>query len=325
MGEVVGVLSAVITILATAFDASKTLYELSQSIRGHSKEVRDMHEEFDGLTTILSGLQKKSENTLLSKNAMLKAPLKGCLDCCEELNKSLEGLGSPSISDWLKLQFRNKTIKEIKTRLASYKEQLSLALQIIELEETSASRDDIIKLKKKMGNVKDDIEYELKLINDTLLGVQKSVQETQEHEEEIRKLKAALAACQAAEKVIDDHCTRTIFVLNNNTTSDNSRQFIGTDNLSFEGRFTATHNHAGPSSVQRLGMFSSDTHLDSAERSTAPATRNREATMTVDDVHIQRLVIGGASTSFNSLPGVRGESDDDASTSLPSAQHHRQD
>ncbi|KAG9566986.1 hypothetical protein KCU71_g2979, partial [Aureobasidium melanogenum] len=312
-----------IEILAAAFDASKKLYELSQSIQGHSKEVRDMHEEFDGLITILSGLQEKSGNTLSSKDAMLKAPLKGCLNCCEELNKSLEGLGRPNIRDWLKLQFRNKTIKDIKTRLASYKEQLSLALQIIELQETSASRDDMIKLKEKMGDIKNDIEYDLKSINDNLLGVQKSVQEMQEHEEEIRKLKAALAACQAAEKVIDDHCTRTIFVLNNNTTSNSSRQFIGTDNLNFEGRFTATHNHAGPSSVQRLGMFSSDTHLDSVDTSTASAS-NREASLTVGDVRIQGLVIRELPASFNSLPGVHGESDDDAST-LPSAQHHRQD
>lgn len=133
MVDPVSITAVAIEILAAAFDASKKLYELSQSIQGHSKEVRDMHEEFDGLITILSGLQEKSRNTLSSKDAMLKAPLKGCFDCCEELNKSLEGLGRPNIRDWLKLQFRNKTIKDIKTRLASYKEQLSVALQIIEL------------------------------------------------------------------------------------------------------------------------------------------------------------------------------------------------
>ncbi|KAG9886137.1 hypothetical protein KCV05_g19505, partial [Aureobasidium melanogenum] len=137
------------------------------------------------------------------------------------------------------------------------------------------------------------------------MGTQESVQEVLENEEERRKLEADLAACQAAERVIDDR-TRTIFVLNNNTTSDSSRQFIGTDNLNFGGSFTATHNHA-------------------VDTSTTPATSNHEATMTVGDVHIQRLVIGGASTSFNSLPGVRGESDGDGSTSLPTAQHHRQD
>lgn len=133
MVDPVSITAVAIETLALALDASKKLYKLSQSIRGHFKEVRDMHDEFDGLITILTGLQKKSTNTLLSKNALLKAPLKGCSDCCEDLNKSLEGLGSPNISDWLKLQFRNKTIKDIKTRLSSYKEQLSLALQIIEL------------------------------------------------------------------------------------------------------------------------------------------------------------------------------------------------
>lgn len=122
-----------IEILALAFKASKTLYKLSQSIRGHTKEVRDMHEEFDGLITILSRLQGKPSNSLSSKDAMLRAPLEGCLDCCEELNKSLEGLDRPSIGDWLKLQFKSKTIKDVKMRLASYKEQLSLGLQIIEL------------------------------------------------------------------------------------------------------------------------------------------------------------------------------------------------
>ncbi|KAG9849796.1 hypothetical protein KCU98_g4717, partial [Aureobasidium melanogenum] len=325
MAEAFGTASAVIAVLTTAFKASKTLYELSQSIRGHPKEVRDMREEFMGLVTILDRLQGKPNNSLLSKDTMLKAPLEGCLDCCKELNKSLEGLGSPGVGDWLKLQFKNKAIREVKTRLASYKEHLSLVLQIIELEETSASRDDMVRLREQMRDIRNDIEYELQSLNNNLMGAQESVQEVFENEEERRKLEADLAACQAAERVIDDRYTRTIFVLNNNTTSDNSRQFIGTDSLSFEGRFTGINNHAGPSSVQRLGMFSSDTHLDSVETSTTPATRNREATMTVDDVHIQRLVIGGASTSFNSLPGVRGESDDDASTSLPSAQHHRQD
>lgn len=179
----------------------------------------------------------------------------------------------------------------------------------------------MLKLKEKMGDVKKDIKYEMKLINDTLVGVQKSVQEMQELEKERRKLEADLAACQAADKVIDDHCTRTIFVLNNNTAGDDSRQFIGTDNLSFEGHFTATHNHAGPSSVQRLGMFSSVP----VGSSTTPASRNREATVTVDDVHIHRLVIGGALPGLSRLPGVRDESDDEASTPLPTAQHHRQD
>lgn len=133
MAEAFGTASAVIAVLTTAFKASKTLYELSQSIRGHSKEVRDMRQEFMGLVTILDRLQGKPNNSLLSKDTMLKAPLEGCLDCCKELNKSLEGLGSPGVGDWLKLQFKNKAIREVKTRLASYKEHLSLVLQIIEL------------------------------------------------------------------------------------------------------------------------------------------------------------------------------------------------
>lgn len=133
MTDPLSIASGAITVLATAFNASKKLYELSQSIQGHPKEVRDMREEFKGLVTILDRLQGKPNNSLTSKDAMLKAPLEGCLDCCKELNKSLEGLGSPGVSDWLKLQFKNKAIREVKTRLASYKEHLSLVLQIIEL------------------------------------------------------------------------------------------------------------------------------------------------------------------------------------------------
>ena len=92
-----------------------------------------MLKEFRGLVTILDHLKEKPESTLSSLDAILRPPLEGCSDCCEELSESLKPLDNPKPRDWLKLKFKYKAIEDIKTRLASYKGQLSLALQIIEL------------------------------------------------------------------------------------------------------------------------------------------------------------------------------------------------
>lgn len=133
MGDPLSIASGVIGILTLALNASKKLYELSQSIQGHPREVESMRDEFKMLSSILKQLQQKSTKALSSKDELLEAPLKGCFDCCDELNKYLKGLGSPGVRDWLRLQFRGRAIEDLKARLLSYKSYLSIALQVIEL------------------------------------------------------------------------------------------------------------------------------------------------------------------------------------------------
>ena len=133
MGDPLSIASGVIGILTLALNASKKLYELSQSIQGHPREVESMRDEFKMLSSILKQLQQKSTKALSSKDELLEALLKGCFDCCDELNKSLKGLGSPGVRDWLRLQFRGRVIEDLKARLLSYKSYLSIALQVIEL------------------------------------------------------------------------------------------------------------------------------------------------------------------------------------------------
>jgi len=133
MSDPLSIASGVIGILTLALNASKKLYKLSQSIQGHPREVESMRDEFKMLSSILKQLQQKSTKALSSKDELLEAPLKGCFDCCDELNKSLKGLGSPGVRDWLRLQFRGRAIEDLKARLLSYKSYLSIALQVIEL------------------------------------------------------------------------------------------------------------------------------------------------------------------------------------------------
>ncbi|THW91102.1 hypothetical protein D6D15_04091 [Aureobasidium pullulans] len=316
MGDPLSIASGVIGILTLALNASKKLYELSQSIQGHPREVESMRDEFKMLSSILKQLQQKSTKALSSKDELLEAPLKGCFDCCDELNKSLKGLGSPGVRDWLRLQFRGRAIEDLKARLLSYKSYLSIALQVIELEESSATRDDVIKLKEQLIGIKKDLEYDL-------VGVQKSLREVLEKER--RSLEANVAACQAAETALERHRTVDL-TFTNNTANTNSRQLLGTDNLDVEGRITATGNRAEASSTQGIGMYSAETLRHLLRPSTSPSTRDGRTTVTADAIHIQGLSIRGGSTSLSALTGVSGEEDDDGvNVPLPTTSHRRQD
>ncbi|THZ74014.1 hypothetical protein D6C85_03713 [Aureobasidium pullulans] len=323
MGDPLSIASGVIGILTLALNASKKLYELSQSIQGHPREVESMRDEFKMLSSILKQLQQKSTKALSSKDELLEAPLKGCFDCCDELNKSLKGLGSPGVRDWLRLQFRGRAIEDLKARLLSYKSYLSIALQVIELEESSATRDNVNKLKEQLISIKKDLEYDLRVVNGDLVGVQKSLKEVLEKER--RSLEANVAACQAAETALERH-RNVDLTFTNNTANTNSRQLLGTDNLDVEGRITATGNRAEASSTQGIGMYSAETLRHLLRRSTSPSTRDGRTTVTADAIHIQGLSIRGGSTSLSALTGVSGEDDHDGvNVPLPTASHRRQD
>ncbi|KAG2170824.1 hypothetical protein JADG_010563 [Aureobasidium aubasidani] len=189
-------------------------------------------------------------------------------------------------------------------------------------EKSSATRDDVIKLKEQLIGIKKDLEYDLRVVNGNLVGVQKSLKEVLQKER--RSLEANVAACQAAETALERHRIVDL-TLTDNTANTNSRQLLGTDNLDVEGRITATGNRAEASSTQGIGMYSAETLRHLLRRSTSPSTRNSRTTVTADAIQIQGLSIRGGLTSLSALTGVSGEDDDDAHVPLPTASHRRQD
>jgi len=190
-------------------------------------------------------------------------------------------------------------------------------------EESSATRDDVIKLKEQLIGIKKDLEYDLRVVNGNLVGVQKSLKEVLEKER--RSLEANVAACQAAETALERH-RNVDLTFTNNTANTNSRQLLGTDNVDVEGRITATGNRAEASSTQGIGMYSAETLRHLLRRSTSPSTRDGRTTVTADAIHIQGLSIRGGLKSLSALTGVSGEEeDDDVQVPLPTASHRRQD
>lgn len=134
MAEPIGIASGVVALATFAFQSSTTLFNVVQSYQSHPKRVRDLTEELETLTGVLSALTETLNANTDAKLSSLEYPLLRCGNACgdfvEELKKcsTRSRAGKTSFRDWAKLTYMGEDIDGFRRMLAGYKSTIIIAL-----------------------------------------------------------------------------------------------------------------------------------------------------------------------------------------------------
>jgi len=138
MAEPIGVTAGLLGIATFAFQTSKEVYDLVNSIQKAPQTIRDLKSELLALDPILSSIHKVVMSNA-SKFEDIRYPLHQCGMVCYHLRAVIQQCtahsadGSRSARDWVKMQYKGKTIDGYKGQLASYKDTIGIALNLFTL------------------------------------------------------------------------------------------------------------------------------------------------------------------------------------------------
>jgi hypothetical protein len=138
MAEAIGVTAGLMGIATFAFQISKEVYDLVDSIQKAPQTIRDLKSELAALDPILSSVQKLVTSDA-SKFEDIRYPLHQCGMVCFHLRSLIRQCtehsanGTRSARDWVKMQYKGKTIDGYKGQLASYKATIGIALNTFTL------------------------------------------------------------------------------------------------------------------------------------------------------------------------------------------------
>jgi hypothetical protein len=139
MAEIIGVTSGLVALADFAFKSSITLYQTVQSYQFHPKRVRDLQEELEALTGVLSSLNETVSATTDVDLSALHQPLLRCGKACEEFGQEIircssrSGGSRASFRDWAKLRYIGEGIDGFRQLLAGYKSTIIIALTDVNL------------------------------------------------------------------------------------------------------------------------------------------------------------------------------------------------
>lgn len=140
MAEAIGAASGILALVIAALQASKAVYNTVDSFKSHRQKVREIQTELGSLTVVLESVcQQIQLSPDKQRFEPLREPLKCCTMTCEDIQLMLDKCTKhaknkgDSISDWLQMQYREKSFDETKQRLAAYKATLSITFDAINL------------------------------------------------------------------------------------------------------------------------------------------------------------------------------------------------
>jgi len=132
--EPIGLASGLLTLATFAFQSSITLYKTVQSFQFHPKCVRDLKEELEALSGVLSSLTETVSATTDVDLSALDFPLLRCGNACKEFEEEIikfssrSGGSRTSFRDWAKLRYMRDDIDGFRHLLAGYKSTIIIAL-----------------------------------------------------------------------------------------------------------------------------------------------------------------------------------------------------
>jgi hypothetical protein len=133
MAEAIGVTAGLVGIATFAFQISKEVYYLVESIQKAPQTIRELKSELVALDPILSSIQELVTSDA-SKFEDIRYPLHQCGMVCFHLRSLIRQCTTHSANstisarDWVKMQYKGKTIDGYKSQLASYKATIGIAL-----------------------------------------------------------------------------------------------------------------------------------------------------------------------------------------------------
>jgi len=134
MAETIGLASGVLALATFAFQTTITLHNTVQSFRDHPKRVRDLLEELEALSGVLSPLAEMIANTDDTELSALDRPLLRCGKACDDFTQELLKCASQSggnkltFRGWAKLRYMGEDVDGFRRLLAGYKLTINVAL-----------------------------------------------------------------------------------------------------------------------------------------------------------------------------------------------------
>jgi Fungal N-terminal domain of STAND proteins len=134
MAEPISLASGLLALATFAFHSSITLYDTIQSFQSHPKRVRDLTEELEALSGVLSPLSETVSAATDVDLSTLDLPLLRCGNACKEFEQELlkcssrSGSSRTSFRDWAKLTYMGDDIDGFRRLLAGYKLTICIAL-----------------------------------------------------------------------------------------------------------------------------------------------------------------------------------------------------
>ncbi len=134
MAEPIGIASGLLALASFALQSSISLYETVNNFRSHPKRVRDLLEELEDLSTVLSPLADFVKATADVDLSALDLPLLRCGSACKEFQLEILQCWSRSqttratFRDWAKLKYMGGDIDGFRRSLAGYKATINIVL-----------------------------------------------------------------------------------------------------------------------------------------------------------------------------------------------------
>ena len=134
MAEPIGMASGLLALATFAFQSSVKLYKTVDSFQIHPKRVRDLKDELEALSGVLSSLTETVSATTDVDLTALDLPLLRCGNSCKEFEQEImkcssrSGGGRTSFRDWAKLRYMGDDIDGFRQLLAGYKSTINIAL-----------------------------------------------------------------------------------------------------------------------------------------------------------------------------------------------------
>lgn len=135
MAEALGAAASIITVIATAGNAVKSLRDTVGRYRKRDRTLIRLYQELEDLAHILNSLGQVIELEA-SMLALLERPIERCSQVCREFQQSMEQFAqkpSTGLRDWARLEFMRGDINDFIETLANYKSTITIALGTINL------------------------------------------------------------------------------------------------------------------------------------------------------------------------------------------------
>jgi hypothetical protein len=137
MADPISVTSGLLTLVTFGLKASTSLYQTIKSYNSHQRNVRELREELEALTSVLGSLNQAVADADADADANFAAltiPLLRCGNACNDFKaiivKSAERTDDSrtSFRDWARLKYMGDDIAGFKNMLGGYKATIMIAL-----------------------------------------------------------------------------------------------------------------------------------------------------------------------------------------------------
>ncbi|KAL2058793.1 hypothetical protein ABVK25_000084 [Lepraria finkii] len=262
MAEAVGLASGLLALTVAAYKTSKSLYEAVSSFQSHRKTIKDIQADSKSLITVLGKIHEQIQSPHdVERLEPLRQPLNCCKTACQEMHEMLDACtihgtdDRNSVRDWLSMRYREKSFKDMKQRLLSYKSTLSIAFDLIMVQDHSSIQDSLEGLKESISGTKEDLEDQLAQVQRTVNNAEASLREVLQDDQ--ARLQSCLNSLTQAQKIADG--IHPSIVVQRNRAGQGSRAIFGTDTSQPQFNLTVSDNEAQPHAVMGSGVYTPQT------------------------------------------------------------------